>query len=359
MRKSANLRAPNVSLTCHLGVTSLLIGLTLGVPPSLGASVPFPASQRVDLLYLLANPYPRLYVQVDAVEGCEPDEASITAVRSTLSRYCDKPGGIEIVRTNIIPREKVRGLAETMVAIHHMQGPPDSPKRPPAAYMYILFYNSGALGTSITREPRAPYVPTDYPCAVFVDTAYMGPHRKRLEPRLLTHELYHTLGLVKISSRGDENHCRSRSCLMYHSYSLDECLYRGGDRNYGICGKCKRDLQTAKASAPNTQMSFQGPILVRRESGYWVGLLPSYVGLYFRPVTVQDRPTILQAARNSGHRVKCIENSVICYDQTTFLQTLGSESQKYRALEKALEDPNPNVTRAAETLAKSLGNQGR
>jgi len=136
---------------------------------------------------------------------------------------------------------------------------------------------------------------------------------------------------------------------MYYSYSLNQCLYRGGDRNYGICGKCKRDLQQAKASAPNTQMSFQGPILVRREAGYWVGLLPSYVGLYFRPVTSQDQLSIVQAAKNSGHRVKCIENSVICYDLKTFT---GNIPYKNQILQEALGDPNPNVERAARTLVQ-------
>jgi hypothetical protein len=338
---------------------ALFLGFTSAVRIAAADPVPFPASQRVDLLYLLSKPYSRLYIQVDAVEGCQPDEKTIATIRSVLTKYCDKPDGIQIVRQNIIPRSSVRGLAETVVAIQHMRAPVSSPGQSPPAYLYLLFYDSRDLGSSVTRTPRAPYVPTDYPCAVFVDRSYMHPHEKRLMPRLLTHELLHVLGLVKMTPRNDENHCPNSSCLMYCSYSLSDCLFRGADVKYGLCEGCKQDLREAQAHEPNRRMSFQGPILVRRESGYWVGLLPSYVGLYFRPIRSQDLPSILQAARNSGHRVKCIENSIICYDLKTFTKPANTGFPKNQVLDEAFEDPNPNVERAARTLADNLQNQTR
>jgi hypothetical protein len=114
---------------------ALFLGFTCIIRDTSADSIPFPASQRVDLLYLLSKPYPRLHVQVDAVEGCQPDEKTIDTVRSVLGQYCDKPGGIQIVRQNVIPRSSVRGLAETVVAIQHMRAPTPASGRPPAAYL--------------------------------------------------------------------------------------------------------------------------------------------------------------------------------------------------------------------------------
>src|SRR5205807_3329775 len=48
------------------------------------------------LMYILASPHPRLYVEVDAVEGCAPSQVTLNKLRDFLTAYCDKPGGIEV-----------------------------------------------------------------------------------------------------------------------------------------------------------------------------------------------------------------------------------------------------------------------
>src|ERR1051326_7904318 len=55
-----------------------------------------PESWEPHLLYLLPSPHSRLYVEVDAVEGCVPNEAELRKLQNFLSVYCNKPGGIEI-----------------------------------------------------------------------------------------------------------------------------------------------------------------------------------------------------------------------------------------------------------------------
>src|SRR5947208_16931116 len=47
-----------------------------------------------ELLYILSSPYSRLYVEVDAVEGCQPSDATLNKLREFLTTYCHKPDGI-------------------------------------------------------------------------------------------------------------------------------------------------------------------------------------------------------------------------------------------------------------------------
>jgi hypothetical protein len=39
------------------------------------------------LLYILASPHPRLYVEIDVVEGCAPSEAALNNLRNVLASY--------------------------------------------------------------------------------------------------------------------------------------------------------------------------------------------------------------------------------------------------------------------------------
>jgi len=77
------------------------------------------------LLYLLDSPYPRLYVEVDAVEGCAPEDATLNKLRDFLATHCRKPEGIEIARSDVIPIKDARGVPSKALARKFMNGPPE------------------------------------------------------------------------------------------------------------------------------------------------------------------------------------------------------------------------------------------
>src|SRR2546426_3235292 len=85
--------------------------------------IEIPESWKPNLLYLLASPHPRLYVEVDAVEGCAPNDVTLQNLRDFLSKYCNKPDGIEIVRSDVIPIEPARGISEKGLARKYINGP--------------------------------------------------------------------------------------------------------------------------------------------------------------------------------------------------------------------------------------------
>src|SRR6185369_2570676 len=92
-----------------------------------GCSTPGASQSRVDsvqltsfwqphLLYLLDSPHPRIYVEVDAVEGCAPDDATLNKLRDFLAAHCRKPEGIEIARSDVILLKDARGVPSKALA---------------------------------------------------------------------------------------------------------------------------------------------------------------------------------------------------------------------------------------------------
>src|SRR5437867_306582 len=96
--------------------------------------------QKTHLLYLLPSPHSRLYVEVDAVEGFEPKDIALQKLEEFLSAHCDKPDGIEVVRSDVIPKEAARGISPRALARKYINGPDKITASPPA-FMYVLFYN--------------------------------------------------------------------------------------------------------------------------------------------------------------------------------------------------------------------------
>src|SRR6266566_6501933 len=99
-----------------------------------------PESQKTHLLYLLPSPHSRLYVEVDAVEGCEPKDIALQKLKEFLSAHCDKPGGIEVVRSDVIPKEAARGISPRALARKYINGL-DKTNASSPAFMYVLYYN--------------------------------------------------------------------------------------------------------------------------------------------------------------------------------------------------------------------------
>ncbi len=101
-----------------------------------------PAYWKPQLLYLEANPYAEVYVELDSVEGCQPSAAAVRKLGDFLATYCDKPGGVHLVPGAVIPRKAALGVAPQTLADKYMIGPPPTKAGPQPAFMCILFYDS-------------------------------------------------------------------------------------------------------------------------------------------------------------------------------------------------------------------------
>src|SRR5687768_1832846 len=141
------------------------------------------------LLYLLNSPHPRLHVEVDAVEGCQPSDATLNKLRDFLAAHCHKPGAVHVARGNVIPARDARGRSPGTLARQHADGPPRGADDPPPAFMHVLFYD-GALcdqspagaATAPAARPKPPRPKhargqphvrlLPYPAIIFINTRY-------------------------------------------------------------------------------------------------------------------------------------------------------------------------------------------
>lgn len=256
---------------------------------------------RPERLYLQAAPHTRLYVEIDAVQGTEPDEATLQALRDFLGTYCQKPEGIQLVRDDVISKEEARSLSPAALTRRHLDGPPQNDGQ--TAYLYLLYYD-GALcdrdplgpdGKPIKRDktkghrgdnPHVDLLP--YPAAIFVNSRY-GLHRSRRE--ILVHEAGHVLGLARRAEGTQMLHCLTETCLMQASISFHISRWltlRDPITQHEFCADCRADLQAQATGPAAVNLRFIGSVMVRTEPGYHVLSLPGHAKLQVGPVTDAD-----------------------------------------------------------------------
>ncbi len=227
-----------------------------------------------ELLYLNDQPYNRLYVEVDTVEGVDVSDRWLDELRALLETYCTKPDGIEIVRDPPIPLSKVEGMPIGVANILCLDGPDlDSGSQP--AYLHVFFYNKYV---GLKKEPRSPHISSFCPCSVLFNASYFRISKGKAEEFALKHELGHILGLCRNPEHSDGAHCKNQACLMYKSPGLLNTfgLLFGSRIEKKLCIDCQKDLKTLKSLDYDPKLSFKGPFLIRREDGYAVASLPYY-----------------------------------------------------------------------------------
>jgi hypothetical protein len=265
------------------------------------------------LFYLLPSPYTRLYVEVDAVEGCQPSDANLNKLRDFLTTYCNKPDGIEIARGDVIPAVTARGVPPEALARKFLNGPPDNKAQPPPAYLYVLYYDSALCdkppiadasqsGAKVTgrlhqalRNPHVDFLP--YAPVIYINHRY-GPRIAQND--LLAHEAGHELGLAGRQTFASDYHCLDKSCLMYWTirlHMLRSLLGMDPIKQHNLCEHCLAQLAESAKKSPPANLRFVGPVLVRSEIGYHVLSLPDCVKIVAGDLTDKDCRDFASAVR--------------------------------------------------------------
>jgi hypothetical protein len=285
------------------------------------------------LLYILPSPYSRLYVEVDAVEGCQPSDANLNKLREFLTTYCNKPDGIDIVRGDVIPAGTARGVPLRALARKFMNGPPENGSASPPAYLYVLYCDpalcdkpalqeanqpvaslspsdrdkvevrgapTSATRATSHREPavRKPHVDfLPYPPVMYINPRY-GP--KSVQNEMLIHEAGHELGLAGRATDAFAYHCLDKKCLMNWTirYHVGRSLFGMDPINQRhLCRLCIAQLTESAKQSPPTNLRFVGPVLVRSETDYHVLNLPDRVKVIAGQLTDQDCRDFASAVR--------------------------------------------------------------
>ena len=331
-----------------------LASLTPGCADLANTGEPMWAWRKPELLYLLAKPCDRLYVEVDTIEGLQPPAESLARLKEVLREYCDKPAGIRVVCGKPIPLERARGKPPRLLALENIDGPPASESAGRTAYLYVLFYDSKRMGL---QEVENPHVDRYSPCAIHIDLAYWPPITRHLQREILTHELGHVLGVCKGTAHGDGLHCHNANCVMGPLLRVPLQTWLLGlappaCRRRRFCRQCRQDLHNAQTQSPDPRLSFRGPVLVRREKGYYVGFLPACVRLCFRPNGElnweQLRTESRRLRRKHADRLHGEARFIYIRDDATAVQG------KRLAVARAAGDRNPAVGEIAAGLLEQL-----
>ena len=312
-------------------------------------------------LYLQTAPHPKLYVEIGAVQGCEPSDATLVKLREFLAAYCAKPNGIEIVRDELISTQDARGLSNQALIRKYLKGPPRTETNPPPAFVYILFYDgllsdqpamttNGAVAKlqhppERDKHPNTQLSPYPY---ILINTSYQPKYEKALRDVMLLHEAGHLLGLATRAGGAKDYHCLNKRCLMTPNVHAHVITWHLG--RYPLCDECKAELRAHAQKTPVGNLRFVGPVLVRSETGYHVLSLPRRVRLIVGDLTEQDCEAFLakfqREARETGRQADAYVDFSVSEAKWKDKATLQEN------INRALNDPYNVVRMLAATMQK-------
>jgi len=259
-----------VKALSYWATVAALAWIAAGCSPKSGK---LPTYMRPELLYLNDQPYSRLYVEVDSVEGVEVPEELLNTLRTFLARHCSKPDGIEIVRDKPIPLSEVKDVPIGPASVLCLDGPdPNSGSQP--AYLHLFFYDTK---TAFKRALKNPHTPGHCPSAICYNVNYCRSRQDEVADFILKHEAGHVLGLSKNTAHGDGTHCKNNACLMNASpgwWSGFFGLLLGVRIERELCADCRDELERWRSEDVGPKLAFKGPFLIRREDGHSVVSLP-------------------------------------------------------------------------------------
>lgn len=317
-------------------------------------------------LYAAPAPHSSLYVEINAVEGMEPRKETVEALKAFLETYCDKPGGIEVCVTTVIPRSQARGYFRQELALKYIKGPPSSKDGPKPAFMYILFYDStlepretppfttrtaAAMPSSLywqTYNGHVEYLP--YPAAAYIHGRTRGGDVDRA---ILLHEVGHLLG----PRPGKKYHCDSRHCVMYPSLALrlrSIFLWKNRIYNTNLCDVCRASLLEARTNAAPLNLRFEGPWLTRQEIGYAVWSVPKVALIVPETPPENEIPKLLASVKQVT--LSACASLKTNRESAMLTGTLRSDEQRGKtsnAIQRAAQDwYKPIRDRAKEELSR-------
>lgn len=155
-----------------LTILSVLVSLII---LGCGSKAAFPQYMRPELLYLKAQPYSNLYVEVDSVEGVEVPDEWLNVLKEFFATHCSKPDGIKIVVDEPIAFDDIKDMPIGPASMLCIDDPdPNSGSQP--AYLHVLFYDKDKI---FKKTTKTPYVFSAGPSTIFYNTDYVKSRIKK------------------------------------------------------------------------------------------------------------------------------------------------------------------------------------
>lgn len=231
------------------------------VPETKGATAERPlAPARMNRALLGSGEATRIVVEVDWIEGSEPEAHALRALRRWLERASGRPGGaIEVRRGRVIARPATGTGREALVEA--VAANARAAEHPDAYYVYVLYWDRFERYRGVCWPPGA----LDDDIEVPVVTMFVRPierdsalwlTRRKVEAAVLVHEFGHLAGLVtsgrSVGPDGRAGHCPDPACRMY--WGVDRASIRAnllpalclGRLPLRFCEACEAELAAGR-----------------------------------------------------------------------------------------------------------------
>lgn len=173
--------------------------------------------------------YTALRVEIQYMEGFEPDTEALYNLRAFLWKYLNKKDGI------FIETKKIDNAADTVLNradVLLLEGQNRTVyNREKELGLYLLYTNGAYINPKILGLAYQNTSAVIFGRLIQNHSGKIGqPDRTKLETTVLLHEMGHLLGLINngsemLSDHQDENHhghCKNKDCLMYYRIGTDD-----------------------------------------------------------------------------------------------------------------------------------------
>ena len=274
------------------------------------------------------------------------EDSDVADIENLLQSHCRKPGGIEVVRDDVIPRGEAGANFARGLALKYIGGPPDAQ----TAFLYLLFYDSSI---SPDKKSKPVCLLTPYPGVILIDENFFDDwaYRKSGSRRVaLLHETAHAMGLTREAHHSDGLHCTNEGCYMNAEIQVSiSKLILGNDSisQTAMCSDCKNDLSAYQRSPSANNLRYHGPWFVRTEKSYHVLSLPNAVYVHAGPLSEIDDADLRQFRGDAISQMK--SPSTTAFSSST----MGFDTAR-RVAAELRNDPVETVRRLGEKLEAKL-----
>lgn len=201
---------------------------------------------------LNGDPYSKILVEIQYMEGYQPTDEALDSLRSFLKRYLNKPDGITFqknaiaqVQQNQFTADDIRNIEDSSRSVY---------TKDDQIGLYFLFLNgafeqnNGVVGLAYWNTSMAIFEEKIQE----ISGGTLEPDQSTVEAAVINHEIGHNLGLVDNGTPMQENHiddgngkhCDVEDCLMYYSIETEEVVDNILDNNFPtLDDQCRDDLK--------------------------------------------------------------------------------------------------------------------
>ncbi len=180
---------------------------------------------------LASNNFSTVKIEIQYMQGFQPDANSINNLSTFLNSLINKPGSITITQQQIAAGGKASYSINDIATVEQKNRATFNSSN--QLSIYILITDGGYTDPNVLGVAYRNTSICLFGKAIFDNSGGIGQvNRTKLETTVTEHELGHLLGLVDIGTpmqtnhkdAAHGNHCNVQSCLMYYASETTDLL---------------------------------------------------------------------------------------------------------------------------------------